>query len=84
MAKCNSCVHFDVCQKYNATVDFDVDDGVCLHYEKQVVRCKDCKHWKCWRSSEEGTGDCLLDEDYAKLATQHYDFCSYGERKENA
>ena len=48
-----------------------------------VVRCKDCKHWKCWRISGEGTGDCLLDEGYAALATQHYDFCSYGERKDN-
>ena len=48
----------------------------------EVVRCKDCKHWKCWRSSGEGSGDCLLDEGYQTLATQHYDFCSYGERRE--
>ena len=47
-----------------------------------VVRCKDCKHWNCWRNSGEGSGDCLLDEGYATLATQHYDFCSYGERRE--
>ena len=47
-----------------------------------VVRCKDCKHWKCWRISGEGSGDCLFDEGYATLATQHYDFCSYGERRE--
>ena len=49
----------------------------------EVVRCKDCKHWKCWRSSGEGTGDCNLDEGYQTLATQHYDYCSYGERKDN-
>ena len=48
----------------------------------EVVRCKDCKHWECWRSSGEGTGDCNLDEGYQTLATQHYDYCSYGERRE--
>ena len=50
----------------------------------EVVRCKDCKYWECWRNSGEGSGDCHLDEGYATLATQHYDFCSYGERKDNA
>ena len=49
----------------------------------EVVRCKDCKHWNCWRNSNEGSGDCNLDEGYQYLATQHYDFCSYGERKDN-
>ncbi len=48
----------------------------------EVVRCKDCKHWVCWRGSGEGTGDCHLDEGYSTLATQHYDFCSYGEKRE--
>ena len=50
--------------------------------EAALVRCKDCKHWECWRNSGEGSGYCNLDEGYQSLATQHYDFCSYGERRE--
>ena len=34
--RCNDCVHFDVCKKHDATVDFDVDDGVCLHFEENI------------------------------------------------
>lgn len=32
MAYCKDCVHFPVCQKHVAIVDFPVDDGVCLHF----------------------------------------------------
>ena len=32
MAYCKDCVHFPVCQKHVAVVDFPVDDGVCLHF----------------------------------------------------
>lgn len=35
MATCKDCLHFDVCQKSGMTVDFDVDDGVCLHFLEQ-------------------------------------------------
>ena len=44
------------------------------------VRCKDCKHWECWRISGEGSGDCLLDI-YGNLWNGN-DFCSYGEKRE--
>ena len=90
MAKCNTCVHFDVCEKHNATVDFDVDDGVCLHYEKQVVRCKDCKHLRHYGKTSLFINDKNIkagwcqrrircDEEYRMTAD---DFCSYGERKD--
>ena len=58
-----------------------VANGAILADFVEVVRCKDCKYWECWRNSGEGSGDCLLDEGYQTLATQHYDFCSYGERR---
>lgn len=29
---CKDCLHVDVCSKYGTTVDFDVDDGVCLYF----------------------------------------------------
>ena len=57
--------------------DYLIDNGVTI-----PVLCKDCTHWNCWRNSGEGSGDCLLDEGYQTLTTQHYDFCSYGERRE--
>ena len=44
VSKCKDCLHFDVCERYDATADFDVDDGVCLYYEHQIVRCKDCRY----------------------------------------
>jgi hypothetical protein len=87
MAKCNDCLHCEVCKKYGTTVDFDVDDGVCLYYEKKVVRCKDC-HW--WRNinKKNGCGICnhevfYIDDPTTAPVTDPNDFCSYGERKED-
>lgn len=78
MAKCNSCVHFYVCQKYNATVDFDVDDGVCLHYEKQAVRCKDCKKGHPELAPNGGVWCAVWNHVFNDDG-----FCSKGERKDN-
>ena len=49
-----------------------------------VVRCKDCKSWKCLR---EDRGLCkhptfTLDDDTIDPLTEPDDFCSYGERKD--
>ena len=54
--------------------------GKCV----EVVRCKDCKHW-----TKDGNGYCD-DESYCDNPNglDNYahpdDFCSYGERKDNA
>ena len=78
MAKCKDCLHFNVCQKYGTTVDFDVDDGVCLYYEKPVVRCKDCVYWN---------EDALACDNLPWVDSSEHenwyadDFCSYGEKK---
>ena len=43
MATCKECLHYDVCERYGRTVDFPVDDGVCLDFadrSKYVVREK--------------------------------------------
>ena len=50
-----------------------------------VVRCKDCKSWKCLR---EDRGLCkhptfTLDDDTIDSLTEPDDFCSYGERKDD-
>ena len=51
----------------------------------EVVRCKECKSWKCLR---EDRGLCkhptfTLDDDTIDPLTEPDDFCSYGERKDN-
>ena len=58
--------------------------GVELVEYAEVVRCKDCKHWKLIDGLEphwECQIFCGL-HDYGYL-TGADDFCSYGERKEN-
>jgi DNA-directed RNA polymerase subunit RPC12/RpoP len=32
MATCKDCVHYELCKRNGATVDFPVDDGVCLTF----------------------------------------------------
>ena len=46
----------------------------------EVVRCKDCKQW-CRNSgiTESPNGHCFN----IMVETNGYDFCSYGERKDN-
>ena len=72
---------------YNATVDFEVDDGGCLHYGKRVVRCKDCIWFSKTGYDEENAheddlnlhmGHCSV----FRTGTQACRFCSYGERRE--
>ena len=48
------------------------------------VRCKDCKHWKNASKPlycSEYMGDCIVDDE--PVNRWEYDFCSYGERKDN-
>ena len=76
MAKCTDCLHFDVCKKYGTVVDFDVDDGVCLYFEKKLVRCKDCRF---------SMGDMcaiLVNDNLPCLVTGPDHFCSHGERRD--
>lgn len=49
----------------------------------EVVRCKDCKHWRMTVST--GTyGECMCDDmETNVLYTMADDYCSYGERKED-
>ncbi len=84
---CKDCLHFHVCEKCGMTVDYPVDDGVCLYFDDKtkfvpVVRCKDCKHWNY---KQENFGDCTnrrfhLDGN-ADPTMEAEDFCSCGERR---
>lgn len=42
----------------------------------EVVRCKDCKHWR----TEHG-GFCEASNALSEINNENNDFCSYGERK---
>jgi hypothetical protein len=45
----------------------------------EVVRCRDCKHWRC-DSKNIHRGECY--ELVPETWIYENDFCSYGERKE--
>ena len=36
MFYCKHCIHFEMCKFYRRTVDYAVDDGVCLHFAKDT------------------------------------------------
>ena len=78
MARCNECIHKEICQFYNA-LGCKVLCQECGFFINQAdvveVRCKDCKYWDCGRC--EGIQNGLIYEN-----THPYDYCSYGERKE--
>ena len=46
-----------------------------------VVRCKDCKHYKPQKKSAHWENRANYCNRVAMIKTQPYDFCSYGERK---
>ena len=43
----------------------------------EVVRCYECKHWRCYGYDD--IGECVL----TKQGTGDTEYCSYGERREN-
>ena len=46
-----------------------------------VVRCKDCKHYKPQKKSAHWENRANYCNRIVTIKTQPYDFCSYGERK---
>ena len=88
MKNCKDCLHFDVC-----VLHFDpACDLWCSKCEDfkdksrfiEVVRCKDCKHYKEYLdiSTKEPTGwgkcECIAMD----IDLMRNDFCSYAERKQ--
>ena len=47
----------------------------------EVVRCKDCKHYKPQKKSAHWEHKANYCNRIVTIKTQPYDFCSYGERK---
>ena len=48
----------------------------------EVVRCKDCKHYKPQKKSAHWENRANYCNRVVTIKTQPYDFCSYGERKD--
>lgn len=84
MAKCNSCLYYEVCP-----LGFAVKGktGACLKYKSktdvvEVVRCKNCTAFLRDTEYCKVTGKGYCKYDGVIKSQQHY--CSYGERrKEN-
>ena len=76
MSICDKCNH-------NGTCGFQDDTTLaCNHFQKEVVRCKDCKHYKpqfqgVHRNCK--TPYCMR---CTAVKVSPDDFCSYGERRE--
>ena len=50
----------------------------------EVVRCKDCKHYKPQKKSAHWENRANYCNRIVTIKVRPYDFCSYGERKEGA
>ncbi len=83
--RCKKCFHFQVC---SSVLKNDLLIREVMLGEKEpkckmfveVVPCKDCKQW-CRNSgiTESPNAHCF----YHDIETNGYDYCSYGERKDN-
>ena len=98
MSKCGDCLYFGMCSHYVDAEETFPEVGGCRVFKRkdafvQVVRCKDCEYWfaeelvRCKMLHAEPYGWCcrkrsIIETDHTDI-TQHDDFCSYGERKDN-
>lgn len=61
----------------NGFIADDVDENETIYFDR-VVRCGDCKHYHNGICEQFTTEACRYD-----VRTEPYDYCSYGEVKEN-
>ena len=50
----------------------------------EIVRCRDCKHYRPQKKSAHWENRANYCNRIVTIKTRPYDFCSYGERKEGA
>ena len=94
---CKDCISFSRCKEmyeaFGVSIDLE-NSAVCKHFKNkadfvEVVRCKDCKHWKKYENTA-GAGNCKKREFSFEYGNEHTfnpitmpDFnCSYGERSD--
>lgn len=66
MALCKDCVHYELCKRNGATVDFPVDDGVCLTFATP----ESLRPVGRWHLNEDGKWACTYCDG---LAVEHPD-----------
>lgn len=94
---CKDCIHFDICEIMEDQYGIKKLLPEQCHYSKdkstvaEVVRCKDCKHYKkngwCNENSHfEDADRNQCGEDECEYYTYFLpdDFCSHGERKDDS
>ena len=86
MATCKECIHFEVCEPYTAPDESYPEVGGCYGFKNkdefvQVVRCKDCKHYK--PQNQGAHRNCTTPYCMRMVAVKVSPsaFCSYGERR---
>ena len=81
---CKDCVHGVICNVIsspNSQYEENAEKW-CPNFKNkadfvEVVRCKDCKHWRT-----EHDGFCGASYALCEINNANNDYCSYGERKE--
>jgi hypothetical protein len=87
VAKCKDCIHFAVCSPHTEPDESYPEVGGCPAFKSnddfmEVVRCKDCKHYKPQSKSAHWNSKALYCCRSATVKMKPDDFCSYGERRE--
>ena len=81
MAECKDCIHFEVCAY--ARHDLPVCDSFATS-AVPVVRCRDCKHYKEFRTKKHRQTMRLcyrMGKHDMEYPVKPDDYCSYGQRK---
>ena len=84
---CGECIHADVCEQNPLHTEFSRDNpAYCEGFKDksklvEVVRCKDCKHYKTHNRSVKWNCKALYCARSAVIRVKPDDFCSYGERR---
>lgn len=89
--KCGDCIHADVCKQLNGGWFSRENPAYCKAFKDkrkyvEVVYCRDCKHFNMQRMECENEDISTDNEGGADYSINFYldDFCSYGERKDDA
>ncbi len=84
---CYDCFHNDVCENRSCWIDPNDSSKhtICHHFKNaadvvEVVRCKDCKHYKLQPKYKNSETKYCCRSAYVRVNAD--DFCSYGKRKE--
>lgn len=68
--------------EYIVKVEGQTPDAIYERQLEEIVRCRDCKHYKPWvLSRPENGGDCVLNK--VEVDVWFDGFCAWGERRQD-